>query len=228
MNGMMKALIGALIGGAIGAAVWAGISYGLRVEIGWLAVGVGALVGLLASIGAGTDAGSESGGVAVVVAVLSILVAKYVVVGMVLDDVGAGSVSGDWIAEIDQELRTPQGMIAVLADDLAGQWEDAGRVLEWPNGGSVDDAFEPEDYPTELWQAASDWWMAMSPEERSERRREERQVRLDVINNLDDYFDMGDLQWEGFKASFEFIDVIFLAVAGFAAFGLGSKTTVDL
>jgi hypothetical protein len=36
----------ALVAGLIGAAVWAGIGYAFEIQIGWLAIGIGALVGM--------------------------------------------------------------------------------------------------------------------------------------------------------------------------------------
>jgi hypothetical protein len=61
--------VGALIGSLIGGAVWGGIGIGTGMEVGYGAIGVGALAG----IGASKMAGGKSAALGVIAAIFSIL-----------------------------------------------------------------------------------------------------------------------------------------------------------
>ena len=79
-------IIGGTIAAIIGAVIWGAIAFYGKVEIGYLAIGIGLLVGF------GVSAGSRSGGVgaaaiAVILTVLSLVGGKYAAVQMAVMDV---------------------------------------------------------------------------------------------------------------------------------------------
>ncbi|MGE3107053.1 MAG: hypothetical protein AB7G11_07960 [Phycisphaerales bacterium] len=88
------ALIGACIGGAVGGGIWFAIGYFAHLEIGYIAVLVGALCGVGASIGANKYAGVISGAIAAAVSIGSILAAKWMIVEYVLNDLGGTAKTG--------------------------------------------------------------------------------------------------------------------------------------
>ena len=76
---LVKGAIGALLGSLIGGAIWGGISIGTGMEVGYVAIGVGALAG----IGASKFAGGKSAMLGVIAALFSIfgvLSGKYIFV----------------------------------------------------------------------------------------------------------------------------------------------------
>jgi hypothetical protein len=66
---LVKGAIGALLGSLIGGAIWGGIGLGTGMEVGYVAIGVGALAG----IGASKMAGGKSAALGVIAAIFSIL-----------------------------------------------------------------------------------------------------------------------------------------------------------
>lgn len=154
----LKWLAGGLAGGAIGAMIWAAIGYSIDYEIGWIAWGVGLLAGLGVRAGAKDDVGVAPGLVAVVAAVLGILLGKFVVVTLIVQGMGAGGPVED----------TQFLVVRDMADEIAYEWEEQGRPLNWPPGMSVDVAYEREDYPADLWAEAELRWTSLPPEQQQD------------------------------------------------------------
>ena len=76
---LVKGAIGALLGSLIGGAIWGGIGIGTGMEVGYVAIGVGALAG----IGASKFAGGKSAMLGVIAALFSIFgvfAGKYIFV----------------------------------------------------------------------------------------------------------------------------------------------------
>ena len=76
---LVKGAIGALLGSLIGGAIWGGIGIGTGMEVGYVAIGVGALAG----IGASKFAGGKSAMLGVIAALFSIFgvfASKYIFV----------------------------------------------------------------------------------------------------------------------------------------------------
>lgn len=80
---MIKITIGAGIGALVGAVVWATLIAALKVEIGWLAWGVGLVTGLGAAIGGGRS--GASGIIAATMAALAICLGKIIGVSFLMD-----------------------------------------------------------------------------------------------------------------------------------------------
>ena len=74
------AIIGGIIGAAIGGAIWAGVAIIGDVEIGFLAILVGALAGLGVNFGSGRVGGLPYQIIAVILATVGIMIGKYITV----------------------------------------------------------------------------------------------------------------------------------------------------
>jgi len=163
------ALIGSLLGAVIGCAAWVGVGYATGYQLGIVAVGVGLAVGIGAAMGAKGRAGTAGGIVAAVVAMLSIVVARYIVIQVEINQQieAARAEFGDEIPDSsDDEYWT-----AFIADQLIYEREKTGETIDWE--GSWQDSDEVEDwagagYPTEIWMEAQGAWSKLSMSEREE------------------------------------------------------------
>lgn len=189
------------------------IAYSTGYEVGWLAMGVGALcgAGMMAGIDS-EDAGLISGIIAVVIALASIAGGKFAaihfIVGKEVDEVRA---------EILQ-MPLEDGKV-FLADQLVEEYEKAGRTLTWPEGSDVETAFEPEDYPADLWQDVEARWVTMTPEH----QEEYRQAQIDMaMTGMTVAHGVADAAV--FIESFHILDIVWAALATLTAFRLGSGT----
>ncbi len=212
---MGKALVGALIAGAIGAAVWAAIAYNLHVEIGWIAILIGVVVGIGANAGTGGEPDEMTGYVAIAVAVLSIMVGKFAVVSMIIDEAMGGLDQPVERAEIADDLDF---LISEVADDVIAEWEEQGRTVEWPeyDEEDLDLPFEPT-YPKDAWAEAEARWSAMSEGEREDYI--DLVVDRETARNAAFASEFGSsMKWAGFRASWGLFDIIFLLLAGAAAY----------
>lgn len=206
--GPLKALIGAAVGGAIGAGVWAAVVYNFEVEISWIAIGVGLLCGLGAALAAKGDTDSLTGGIAALVAVASIAGGKYLAVHYTVQQVvkGVGQVE---FGESDAQMY--------MAHQVMEEYASNGLKLNWPEGKDADSVETIEDYPADLRKDVSIRWEGMSVDERE-------RYRSSVKASLDHEFAdaMGDVESEGFFAMFEPLDILFVLLAIFSAYKVGS------
>jgi hypothetical protein len=198
-------IIGGTIAAIIGAVVWAAIAYYGKVEIGYLALGVGFLVGL------GVSAGSRSGGIgaafiAVVLTVLSLLAGKYAAVAM---EVNA----------IDSELQAIQisdeDFTFMAANDLVREKMESGETVEFLNGKNFETAEELADYPTDILAAAKAGVSEMTDEDK-------KRIHDNIIGAFEN-----DITQEGFFESFGPIDILFFVLAVFAAGKMALSDVVD-
>ncbi len=91
------AIIGSAICGVIGALVWGGIAYGTGYQIGWIAIGVGALCGFGAGTGARGYTGFHISAIGAIMAVISIVGGRCFAIWLILDRLGYGGRSVlDW------------------------------------------------------------------------------------------------------------------------------------
>jgi hypothetical protein len=88
-RGVLCSAIGALIG----AGVWAGIAIALRVEVGYVAIGLGALAGLGMAFGHEDKDGTLAGITAAAISIVGILAAKFFVFQYLKDMVEDAGVS---------------------------------------------------------------------------------------------------------------------------------------
>lgn len=161
-------VLGAVIGGLIGAGVWAFISYQFNIEIGWIAIGVGALCGLGGAIGAGGEGGAITGGMAALVAMGAISMGKYAAVTWQVDDyLGDEYFTPLTLDEIDDEL-----ILTYLADDICTDFINAGEAIDWPDPEIyLRSAMWPDDYPQDIIDETWDIWDDMGFTEKMNARR---------------------------------------------------------
>jgi len=79
-------ILGGLIGGGIGAAIWAAIGHFGGIEIGWMALGVGALTGIGLHVGGQAYGDARSGWIAVAIAIFSIVLGRFVTLLLFMQD----------------------------------------------------------------------------------------------------------------------------------------------
>lgn len=208
-------LIGALVGGAIGAAVWAGITAATGYEIGWIAWGVGFAVGLGAAIGSSGEGGPPMGIVAVVVAVGSILAGKFIALEMIVSNE-----LGDVDSQIAADFADDEYVISFLADDIAESWQSQGMELDWPDvPPGADEWYEPdsqEDYPANVWEAASTQWNDMGPDGQEQFRTSLTQESTTAFHDS-----LSMLKGEAYKESFSLFDLLFFGLAIITAYQVG-------
>lgn len=217
--GLLGGLIGGVIAGVIGALAWAGISYGTGYEIGWIAWIIGGMVGLGVAVGDRRESGTPAGILAAVIAIISILGGKYLAV--------------DWIIakgfDADQRLQMGQDaanddefVLSFVADEVAMDWTEAGRAVNWPDGVDPNYAALQTDYPTDVWAEAQRRWAGLSHSEQQAYRADARDTTLAGADLLTTEF-RGELAREGFIQSFGLFDVLFFGLAIVTAFKVGAS-----
>jgi hypothetical protein len=150
----VRGIVGAVIGALAGALVWGALTYFLKIEVGYVAWGIGGLVGFLALAFSG---GEGSPGLGVCCA------------GIALLGIVAGKLFGFWLAL--GNLGTPtanpeQVALCMLADAVVDEYQTAGKPVNFPPGKSVETAEKKQDYPPAIWAEAETRWQAKSAEER--------------------------------------------------------------
>jgi hypothetical protein len=216
----LGAIAGGAIAGTIGALVWAGIALFTGYELGWIAWAVGGLVGFGVLVGSAGEKSSASGVVAVVLAVLTLLGAKYVTVQMLLGDdaqITEAFVSG---------LQDDELVVSYLADDVAAQFADEGRAVNWPAGVEPSQATTRVEYPPEVWAVAQERWNGMSQTEREQFRTELADM---VSANVTEAMDVirGELTQVGFMGSFGPLDLIFFGLAVVTAYKVAAGSATE-
>lgn len=90
-------ILGGVVAGIIGAALWCGVAILTHLEIGWIALAVGALAGAGTRIGAKGAANWATALYATGIAAAAILVGRYFAISMILSDIGlAGVPASQW------------------------------------------------------------------------------------------------------------------------------------
>jgi hypothetical protein len=218
---MLGATIGGLIGGAVGGLIWGLVAYGTGYEIGWIAWGVGLAAGFGASVGAKGNANAATGVIAVVCAVAAILIAKYVVVNMLVDDalkdVTAESVQRDVPGVEDASFWT-----SCIADQLIEEKVAAGENIAWPGGVEPEYPEAQADYPPAIWTDASARWNALSAPDRTTFRDQHAAYVADSFKEVMSIM-RSEAASEGFMASFGAMDLLFGFLAIATAFKVGSS-----
>lgn len=219
---MVKGFIGGLVAAAIGAGVWALISWMTNYEIGWIAIGIGALVG--AGVGLGGKS-TNAGITAVLLTVLSIAGGKYAAISLVINDEMGGEFTAESLeADVRAALATERGLIESVADDIAWQRTEDGEVLDWPRGMSYETAYALTEYPQDVQLVALERTQIMSPEDR------EAYVALQVANaqmGMDEFLahgGMGAIRSDAFMYQWGLMDILFIGIAVFTAFRVASET----
>jgi hypothetical protein len=207
---LMLGVLGACIGGVVGAGIWALVAYQIHYEIGWLAIGVGALVGGGMAKGAQGYTGALTGLIAAVIAVGAVLGGRYMAISAIVDDIG--NQAAKQVVKISEDDAQVE-----LARTVAREQEEKGKKLKWPEGMSEEDAESQGDFPKEVWAEMDKRWEAMSPDQRADYLDQIRNERKQLVSSV-----MGVVKDEGFMASFSVIDIVFLLLAVGAGFSIGS------
>ncbi len=210
----LKWFIAGSVGGAIGAAIWVAIGYYSGYEVGWIAWGVGFLVGIAVRAAAGEVDGPAPGVVAGATAVISVLIAKFLVVSFL--------VSNAMLEIPDISEITPDQMIARSATDIAEKYEASGKKLDWPSESDSPDVLLQEIYPPEVWGEAQKQWQKLSPQQQ---QAEMEQAKADFENAIEQF--ETDFRNEALTGSFSPWDLLWFGLAAVTAFKIGSGLTND-
>jgi hypothetical protein len=180
-NGLLFAnpiawLVAAALGASAGTVLWAVVALNTNASIGWLLSLAGIGAGGAAVALARERAGVLSGSLAAVAALLVILTGRFITVDLML--------RRD-IDRIAAEFRiTPESGTAIIADKLAVEWEKEGKPLKWPPGMNLENAYEPEDYPPDLWAAAEKNWNGLDAAGRDQIEADFKQELLSYKDDL--------------------------------------------
>ncbi len=208
---MLKGIIGGAIAGGIGAAVWAAIAYFTGYELAMVAWGIGGFVGVVAAAAAGKDKGDGLGVIAALIAVLAILGGKY----------GAGYALVQKAIAANPPVVIDDALLMVMqATEVAEEWEQSGKTLSWPAGHDLESAEQKEHFPADVWTEATKRWDATPTEERERIRTAMVESQAQFRAKLG-----SSITWDAFKASFSAWDALFIGLALFTAFRLGSGGT---
>jgi hypothetical protein len=208
----MKSLqvVGAgVLAGLVGAAVWAGISYAAKLEVGWVAWGIGGLVGLAVRVTAREWEGAKPGVIAVGIALLSIVAGKYLAVHFLVEK----ELSGMDVSVTDSDMI--ESIAAKLCKDRLAQ----GKRLAWPAGMTIEKASKPEDYPRDVWADATKQWNATPAAEKAKKIAEEKKQFEEIKNMVG-----GAVRQHAFKDSFSPFDALWFLLASLTAYRLGAGT----
>ena len=207
---MTLPLVGGAIGGAVGAAIWAAIAYFLGLEIGWIAWGIGVMVGLGTKLAAPDRLSIQTGVSAALIAVVAVAGGKYLAVHLsldkALDELSAGSY------EITDELAT-----SYFADEVVIEYEQEGQPVRWPGGATPQNPAYQHEYPADVWAEAAERYAELTPAERAEYKAELGEIMRESLTAF-----RNEAQEAGFRESFGFLDLLFLALAIGSAFKIAS------
>ncbi|MEM6333100.1 MAG: hypothetical protein AAF823_07150 [Planctomycetota bacterium] len=205
---MLKGTLLGIGAGVVGAAVWAALVLFLNIEIGWIAIGIGAAVGAAVGWGYAEKASPASGLAAVAIAFVSIAAGKYAAVEILLQQDLAVNPA---ITTITEEYA-----ISYYADDVADEWMGEGKQVNWPDHDGYPD--EEADYPADVWAEAVSRWDAETGE-----------TRADFIARLEqsDIVDLDEVRSAWFASTFGFMDILFFGLGGYAAFSLGARNIAE-
>jgi phosphate/sulfate permease len=209
-----KATVGGLVGGAIGAAIWATITILTNYEIGLIASAIGAAVGFGVRLGAGEESGEGYGGLAIGLSLLAILGGKYVAYQVPRQQ------AMSQISAFEFNV-TDDDMICEEASTIVGQRIAANKPVYWPAGKSLENAESISDYPQDVAQEATAKWNALAPAEREKQKAEKTKLMKELVTSITT---LGD---GGFVGQFTFYDLLWIGLAGLAAFKLGSGMASD-
>ena len=112
-------------------------------------------------------------------------------------------------------------VVSFLADDVAGEFQSAGREMVWPQGVDPANASSQSDYPPAVWAEAGRRWSEWSDDERATfRRGKAAETRANVEASLPEI--RAAISQGGFLGSFAPMDFIFFGLGMVTAFGMGS------
>jgi uncharacterized FAD-dependent dehydrogenase len=207
---LVKGAVGGIIGGVIGAVVWALVAYNFKVEISWIAIGIGLLVGFGVAAGMGGKGGLAGGGLAVLIALGSIVAGKYIAVQMILKDVTKGADTA-----IDNSI-TDDDIFLDLVRNGAKELEDNGKTLQYKNSKTRETA-TVEEFPGWLVKDRHNYFDALTTDDKAQLRKVE-------TDKLHQQFESkkSEVAARGFEASFSPYDLLWGLLAILAAGRVGA------
>lgn len=180
MKTALIVFLGAVAGATVGAVIWYVAASWIVAPMSWMAC----LVGLTAGIGTWLvtpdyEQGIMPGIIAVAIAFTTIVIAQHYIgiETVAVDEETAEMLEGAYYNSINDE-----SMIALTADVIVLEREEAGQPVEWPEGVTYEHAYWEEDYPAELWAEAKDQWESLSTEEQTDRREDHAEDVRDVAD----------------------------------------------
>ncbi len=199
INVFLKVIgVGAAVG-ALGAAIWAILIATAGFEFGVLAWIIGICVGGAMRAAAGDQRNAVTGAVAVAIALASVL--------------GGKLFAANHFANPVIELTTEE-VVSFIADDVAIEFDQDGKEVRWPRGVNPNEAFIESDYPADVWSEAMIRWDALSAQEQAAYHDEcEKYLESEYAGSVMAYF----------KASFGFLDIVFLGLAAASALKLAGE-----
>jgi hypothetical protein len=212
----LRCLIGGAVGGLIGLAIWTAVAHWTGFEVGYIAWGVGFLTGFGVRAMAGERQNPAFGVLAVLIALASIVGAKYLVVCL--------QFSGLNDMALDDQPDSQDVYIAAVATEVAGEFEKAGRKVDWPPEEELEGEKELEAARanSEVWREAAERWKAMPPEKQQAQIEESKRQTAELMAELN-----STIRTAVFRASFSAFDLLWLALAALTAFRLGSGASSE-
>lgn len=195
-------IIGGTIAAIIGAVAWAAIAHYGKVEIGYLAWGIGLLVGL------GVSAGSRSGGIgaaaiAVVLTVLSLVGGKYAAVSLAVGELDASLPA----FEMDDEAVK----MRIASTSLMESGQDISK-MKFRNGTDYETAESLDDFPEKIAEKARSEFDQMTPDEVNETKEKAEAEYHQIVAAFE-----SEIMQQGFLDSFSGFDIIFFLLGIFTA-----------
>lgn len=99
------------------------------------------------------------------------------------------------------QLISEEFVVTFLADEIAGEWENGGQTIDWPEGAEPYEGDWSGDYPDKVWEEAMASWGAMSPSDRLTLRHmilpQSGVGLINAIELLPDTFSFFDIVWFG-------------------------------
>lgn len=196
-----------VITGVVVAGVWMVIAATLHRDFRGMAVLAGLVIGAGAIKGARGDGGFLVGVTAAVVALAAILGGRFGAVSMIVDED---------IKQIQRVLVDEETVMLFLAEDVADEWEDEGREVEWPLGMRPESIEFESDCPPDLWEATKERWVGMSP-------AQQQNYTYQVDDILNEMLDANALlvKEEMFAANFNIFFLATCVVGVVVAFSMG-------
>lgn len=216
---LMGAALGGALGAVLGGVVWVVVGYTTHYEVGFIAWGVGVAAGMGAAIGSKQEGGQAAGVIAAILAIASILVSKYIVIELLVEQ-DLSQAPRLTTADIPGP-ENREYWVVYVADRLIEDRQNSGQFVTWPAGVNPDEANKQSDYPPEIWKDAAARWDAMSSPARSEYRDQAAASIAENYRSAVQSF-TAQAKSEGFFQSFSLFDLLwgFLAIA--SAFRLGA------
>jgi hypothetical protein len=219
------AILAPFIAALAGAGLWVLISVLWRWEIGLLALGIGAFVGAATRWGIPTSRQLPN---------RTVIFKGLLGAALTLLAIGGGKLGAAWL-ELEWEYRdylsqveqagsmiaTAETAMVHLALDLVEAKEAAGETLAWPAGKDSDSAFEPSDFPPEIWAETLQDWEGM-PELDKLRHIEVAQAALTAFSKAErQAWGVLDL-WGVIQLNMDLFDLVFTLLASVAAYHIAT------